>query len=476
MSKNEKKELVVIGAGPGGYAAAFRAADLGFNVTLIDPQANPGGACLFHGCIPAKTLLELLSVTEEAKDAEQMGLYYDAPKIDAEKIIHWKDRVVNELTEGIGLLAKERNIEYVRGTASFLSENELEVRSENRDTFHLEFEKVIIATGSAPREHSQAKIDHTRILDSTDALTLKNIPKSMLIIGGGFLGAELGSVYATLGTKVSLAEEGSGLISWVDEDLVKIFQKENEDLFEELHFKTQVTKIVNKNNQVLVKLKKGNEEWEKEYDRILILLGRYPMTETLNLDSAGIEKDEDGFIKVDQKQKTGRSNIYAIGDVTSEPMYANKATHEGRFAAEVIAGEDDHLLESKPTPCVVATTRTEMAWCGITEVLAKEKDTEVKVTKFPWVASGRAVAVGKANGLTKLVFDSKSGKLIGGGVVGKKAGSLISEIVLAIEMGATAEDISLSIHPHPTLSETIMEAAEMFSGNSTHFEGKQKKV
>lgn len=471
MTNKDKKELVIIGAGPGGYAAAFRAADLGIKVTLIGPDVNPGGTCLYHGCIPAKTLLELLKIKEAAAEAEEMGLSYDNPEIDLEKIAEWKSSVVNELTEGIGLLSKERNVEYIPGKAVFTSQTELEVETNEGEKFSLEFEKAIVATGSLPKELPDIKFDHKKILNSKDALELKSIPENMLIIGGGYIGPELGSVYAALGSKVSLAEKTNGFLSWADKDLSKIFQKTNEGLYEEVWLETTVEKMNVENEKVKVRLKNQQEEWEKEYDLVLIAIGRIANTSDLNLDKAGIEKDENGFIKVDEKRKTSRENIYAIGDVTQKPLFANKATHEGRIAAEVIAGKK-HEYKPKAIPSIVTTTKTEITWCGIMENEAKENGIEIKVTKFPWAASGRAATLGNSNGLTKLIFDAESGVIIGGGVVGKKAGNLISEITLAIEMAATSTDISLSIHPHPTLSESIMEASEMFSGNSTHFRGK----
>ncbi|RNL94516.1 dihydrolipoyl dehydrogenase [Sinomicrobium pectinilyticum] len=472
MSKRDKKEIVIIGAGPGGYAAAFRAADLGRSVTLIGPEADPGGTCLFYGCIPVKTLLETLQIKEKTAKSETMGLRFEAPGTNLKKIAAWKDKVVKELTEGIGLLSEEREIEYIQGKASFLSANEIEIETGEGKKQVYEFENAIIATGAVPRKHPNAKLDHEKILDSTDALALDGIPERMLIIGGGYIGPEVGSIYATLGSRVSIVESDSRVLSWVDQDLVKEFEKGNEGLFDEYFFKTEVDSVAVKDQKVTVEMKNQEGQWKKEYDLVLVAVGRIPNTTNLNLEKAGVEIDDEGFIKTDGKQKTIRKNIYAIGDVTRQPLFANKAAHEGRLVAEEIAGEDTGRYNPKAIPSVVATTRTEMAWCGLMETEAEEKGIAVKVTRYPWTASGRAASIGITNGLTKLIFDAGNGKILGGGVVGKTTGSLISEIALAIEMGATAGEIALSIHPHPTLSETIMEAAELFSGRATHFKGK----
>lgn len=469
MAKKEEKDIVIIGAGPSGYAAAFKAADLGLKATLIGTDFNPGGTCLYEGSIPAKLLLELLKVKEEAAKAEAWGLHFDDPKLDLKAIAKWKNKVVNELTEGIGLLSKEREIDYIRGKASFVSEKEIEVQAHDEEKpIILKFQKAIIATGSVPIELSEAKFDHENIIDSTDALELKEVPKTMLVIGGGYIGAELGSVYATLGSKVSLAEKNPYMLSWVDQDLVEIFNKQNEGFFEEVFMETSIEEVRVEKGIVKVRLKNKAEEWEKEYDRILVAIGRTPNTAHLNLEKAGVETDDEGFIPVDEARKTNKDNIFAIGDITQKPLFANKALHEGQIVAEVISGKETKGFSPKAIPSIVATTRTEIAWCGLMETEAKEKGKKIKVVKFPWSASGRAVSMGITNGLTKFVLEPKSGKILGGGVVGEKAGSLIAEIAFAIEMSATAEDISLTIHPHPTLSETLMEAAEIFYGSATH--------
>ncbi|MEX2592651.1 MAG: dihydrolipoyl dehydrogenase [Anditalea sp.] len=472
MTKKDQKDVVIIGAGPGGYAAAFRAADLGLKVTLIDPEANPGGSCLYYGCVPVKALLELLEMKEEAAKAEEWGLNFGDPEIDTKTLVEWKNKVVNELTEGIGLLSKERKIEYIQGKASFVSDKELEIKTNKGELSTLKFKKAIIATGSIPKELPDFPFDHKRVIDSTDALELKEVPPNMLVIGGGYIGPELGSVYNSLGSKVSLVEKTSRFLSWVDPDLVEVFEKENKGLFEELFFETSVEKVSIEKEKVKVALKNKDREWENEYDLVLVAIGREPHTRYLNLDKTGMETDEKGFIKVDEKLKTSRENIYAIGDVTQRPLFANKATHEGRNVAEAIAGKNGADYNPKAIPSIVATTRTEIAWCGLMETEAKDEGVDIKVVKFPWSASGRASSMGLSNGLTKLILEAASGKVLGGGVVGKNAGSLISEITMAIEMAATAKDMALTIHPHPTLSETIMEAAELFIGSTTHLPGR----
>lgn len=467
MPEDKKKELIIIGAGPGGYGAAFRAADLGIKVTLIDPEANPGGVCLYRGCIPSKALLQLVKLKQEAAKAADWGMKFQEPEIDVKKIAEWKDEVVKKLTDGLGVLSKARNVEYIRGKAKFKSPKEVEVTGEEGDTYTLQFEKAIIATGSRPISLPDMEFDGKQIISSSQALELKDIPDNLLIVGGGYIGLELGSVYAAFGSKVSIAEMTPGFLPGADRDLVKIFEKENQDLFEEVWFETEVTKASKKNGKVKVTLKTNNEEKEKEFDKILIAIGREPNTGSLGIENAVVETDDKGFIKVDAKRQTSTSNIYAIGDMTGEPMLAHNATHEGRVAAEVLAGKKGAAYDARSVPGIVYTN-PEIAWCGLTETEAKAKGRDIRVLKFPWSGSGRAVSMGAENGLTKLIVHPETGILLGGGVAGKNAGVLIPEISLAIEMGASAEDIALSIHPHPTLSETIMEAAELFSSSPTH--------
>jgi dihydrolipoamide dehydrogenase len=466
MAKKDRKELVIIGAGPGGYAAAFHAADLGIKVTLIDPEVNPGGVCLYRGCIPSKALLHLAKTKDEAIHASKWGIKFEEPKIDIKKVANWKEKVVKKLTEGLGQLSKARNIEYIQGKAKFTGENELKVTDNKGKTSDLSFKKVIIATGSSAVGLPELQIDHEKIWDATDALELKEIPKKMLVVGGGYIGLELGSVYAALGTKVSIAEMTSGFLPGTDRDLVKVFEK-NEP-FKNVFFETKVEKVKITKKGVKVSLKGKKEEQSKKYDCVLVAVGRKPNTQNLGLKELGVSANEKGFLEVDDKRRTKLDHVFAIGDITGEPMLAHKASHEGRIAAEVIAGKKGAAYDPKVIPAIVFTN-PELAWCGLTEEEAKEKDKNVKVVKFPWSASGRAVSIGENTGLTKLLIDKKTEVILGGAVAGKNAGSLIPEIALAIEMGSTANDLSLTIHPHPTLSETIMESAELFYGGATHY-------
>lgn len=469
MAENDKeKELVIIGAGPGGYAAAFRAADLGLSVTLIDPEVNPGGVCLYRGCIPSKAYLHLAKIKQEAMEASEFGIAFKEPEIDAEKIRQWKDGVVKKLTDGLGEIAKARKVEFIQGKARFVSENKLEIEDKAGEKSEISFKNAILATGSRNLELPNIEIDHERIIDSADALDLKEIPDSMLVIGGGYIGLEMGSVYAAFGTKVSVAEMTPGYLPGTDRDLVEVF--ENEAPFKEVFFDTKVEKAEVRNKKVKVSFENEDGKEEKEYDKVLVAVGRKPNSDKAGLDKAGIKLDEKGFVKVDIQRRSSNKKIFAIGDLTGEPLLAHKASHEGRIAAEVIAGEAGAGYDPRAIPAIVFTN-PEIAWCGLTESTAEEQGIKYKKLSFPWSASGRARAIGTSNGLTKLLIDPDTGVILGAAAAGRNAGSLIPEISLAIEMGATAEDLSLSIHPHPTLSETIMEAAERFMGGATHFKG-----
>lgn len=467
MAKNSKRELVIIGAGPGGYAAAFRAADLGIKVTLIDPEANPGGVCLYRGCIPSKSLLHLVKIRRDAMKAEEFGLVFKEPKIDIKKIRKWKDQVVEKLTKGLGQLSKSRKIEYIKGKAQLVSDQKIKVENESGEVEEFGFENLILATGSSAVTLPDIEFDHKVIIDSTDALELNDIPDSLLVIGGGYIGLELGNVYAGLGSKVSIAEMTSGYLPGADRDLVKVFEKDTEGLFEEVFFNTKVESISIKKGKALVKMSTPDDTVEKKYDKILIAVGRKPNSASLKLENADVKIDDQKFVPVDEERRTNIKNIYAIGDLTGEPLLAHKASHEGRVAAEVIAGQKGAGYDPKVIPGIVFTD-PEIAWCGLTESQAEDREIEIKVLRFPWSASGRAASIGTANGITKLIVEPDSGRILGGGVAGKNAGTLIPEICLAIEMAATAEEIALTVHPHPTLSETIMEAAELFIGSPTH--------
>ena len=464
MASNEK-ELVVIGAGPGGYAAAFHAADLGLKVSLIDPEVNPGGVCLYRGCIPSKALLHLTKTKEEALTASAWGIKFEEPKIDLKKVKKWKKSVVKKLTDGLGQLGKSRKIEYIQGKAKFIGENELEVITKDKETTQLTFKNAIIATGSSEVNLPNIEVDHQKVWNSTDALELNEIPKKLLVIGGGYIGLELGSVYAGLGSKVSIAEMTDGFLPGTDRDLVNVFEKKHP--FQEVFFETKVENLKVNKKSLSVSLKGKEKEQKKSFDAVLVAVGRTPNTKELGLDKIGISLNEKGFIEVDLQRKTKHSHIYAIGDITGEPLLAHKASHEGRIAAEVIAGKKGAGYDPKVIPGIVFTN-PELAWCGLTETQANKENKKVEVKKFPWSASGRAVAIGENSGVTKLIIDPETEVILGGGVAGKDAGSLIPEIALAVEMGTTASDLSLTIHPHPTLSETIMESAELFLGGATH--------
>lgn len=463
----ENRKLIIIGAGPGGYAAAFLAADLGITTTLIDSQKNPGGVCLYKGCIPSKALLHLSKIISETSEAKNFGLSFGKPEIDLKKMREWKNSVVEKLTSGLGQLSKQRKIEYLVGNASFVNNKCIRFTANDNTTKNIEFENAIIATGSNPVYLNSLSGKSKNILDSTSALDINEIPDTLLVLGGGYIGLELGTVYATLGSNVTVAEMLPGLLSGADRDLVAVLQVRLKKLFSDIMLDTKVIEIkdLKKGSSVKFQNSDGNVI-EKTFDKILISAGRKPNTQNLGLENTDVKTDEKGFIKTDLQMKTSAENIFAIGDVAGEPMLAHKASHEGRVAAEVIAGHKS-AFEPKSIPAVVFTD-PEIAWCGLTESEAKLQSRNFSVAKFPWAASGRALTLGRTDGLTKLIIENETERILGMGIVGTNAGDLISEGVLAIEMGANAADIKLSIHPHPTLSETIMESAEVFFGQSTH--------
>ncbi|MBL8006999.1 MAG: dihydrolipoyl dehydrogenase [Ignavibacteria bacterium] len=462
-----KNQLIVLGAGPGGYAAAFLAADLGMDVLLIDEEKNPGGVCLYKGCIPSKALLHLAKLISDSKDAKNFGLNFSKPEIDLNKVRHWKNDVVNKLTSGLGQLGRQRKISYLQGYAKLKDNSSIEFSDKSGKSEIIQFDNLIIATGSSPANFPGIDIDHSVILDSTSALDINDIPKTMLVIGGGYIGLELGTVYANFGTKVTVTEMLPGILNGADKDLVSVLSKKVNTLFESVKLSTKVLEIKKVKNGVKVTFENNNSEKSDEiFDKVLISIGRKPNSINLGLENTKAETDEKGFIKVDKQLRTAEKNIFAIGDVAGEPMLAHKASHEGRTAVEVIAGHK-YEFSPKAIPAVVFTD-PEIAWCGITEEQAKMQNMNVTVSKFPWAASGRAMTLGRTDGLTKLIIDKDSGRILGVGIAGTGAGDLISECVLAVEMGANADDLKLTIHPHPTLSETIMEAAEVFFGQSTH--------
>jgi dihydrolipoamide dehydrogenase len=464
---NTNVKVAVIGGGPGGYAAAFLGTDLGLDVTLIDREKNPGGVCLYRGCIPSKALLHVAALITEARHAASFGVEYGEPKIDVAKLRAFKEGVVAKLTGGLGIMSKQRKVTYIQGEASFVNSTTLKVKKSPRgEEVTLQFDKVIIATGSSPARPGPLAASGANILDSTGALDLKDIPKTFLVIGGGYIGLELGSVYATLGSKVDVVEMTPGLLPGADRDLVPPLQKRLEKLFSRIMLNTAVTAVKDEiaNVKVTFKLPDGTVE-EKTYDKVLVSVGRKPNSKIPGLENTGVKVNERGFIAVNKQLQTGDPAVYAIGDVACDPMLAHKAAHEGRTAMEHIAG---HKVEFAPyaIPAVVFTD-PEIAWAGLTQAEAEVKGIEVEIVKFPWAASGRAVTLDRTEGLTKLLIDKKTDSVLGGAIVGPGAGDMISEIVLAIEMAATAYDVGHTIHPHPTFSETVMEAAEIFYGTST---------
>lgn len=456
--------LVVIGGGPGGYAAAFLAADLGIETTIVDLEANPGGVCLYRGCIPSKTLLHAAKVITEAREAAHYGLSFGEPQIDLDKLRGFELGVVQKLTGGTGQLAKARKITYIQGRATFKSNKALTIKTDKGEQ-ELTFDKAIIATGSRPAKIPAFDIGSSRIMDSTAALLLEDIPKKLLVIGGGYIGLELGSVYAALGSKVSVVEATPGLLPGADRDLVGILQKRLEKAFHEIALDTKVLELKEVEGGIHVKFD-GKHPGEATFDKVLISVGRTPNTRDIGLENTKIELDKRGFIPVTGARRTVEENIYAIGDVAGDPMLAHKASHEGRVAVEAIAGHNV-VFEPAAIPAVIFTD-PELAWAGLTETQAAAAGKKIKVAKFPWPASGRAVTLDRTDGLTKLILDPETNRVLGIGIAGSGAGELIAEGTLAIEMGATAEDLKLTIHPHPTLSETVMEAAEVTYGQATH--------
>ena len=466
MPDTSNLHVAVIGAGPGGYAAAFLAADLGMKVTLIDPEVNPGGVCLYRGCIPSKALLHVAKLIDESRRAKNWGIEFADPKIDLARLRSFKEGVVNKLTGGLGLLSKQRKVQYVQGRAAFESSTKLRVTGPSGAEQSLSFDRVVIASGSRPAVIPTLKLDSPRMMDSTGALNLTDVPKTLLVVGGGYIGLELGTVYAALGTKVSVVEMTAGLLPGADRDLVLPLQRRIEKSFDSIMLNTTVTGVKEESAGIRVSFDGAEvKDRERTFDKVLVSVGRKPNSEIPGLERTGVKVVQRGFIQVNRQLQTDDPNIYAIGDVVGEPMLAHKATHEGRTAIEAIAG---HKVAFEPNaiPAVVFTD-PEIAWAGLTETQAQKDGLEVKVAKFPWAASGRALTLDRTEGLTKLLIDSQTERVLGVGIVGAGAGELIAEATLAIEMAALAKDLALTIHPHPTLSETVMNSAEVFFGTAT---------
>jgi dihydrolipoamide dehydrogenase len=474
MSDEETRELVVIGGGPGGYPAAFYAADLGMNVTVIDKELNPGGVCLFKGCIPSKALLHVAKLINESREAKNWGVNLGEPEIDLDKLRSYKEGVVNKLTGGLGMLSKQRNVDFIQGTATFIDDNTISVDPVDGDAYEIKFQNAIIATGSHPTQVPGLSIDSPRVLDSTGALELPFNPKSMLVIGGGYIGLEMGSVYHALGAQVTVVEMTPNLLPSADRDLVQPLQKRLKGMFKEFKLKTKVQKLEDKGEHVTVTFEddKGNVT-EEDFEMVLMSIGRKPSSSGFGLENTGVKVNDRGWIETDSQRRTHVSHIWAIGDVAGEPMLAHKATYEGKVAVQAIQGKRS-IYDPAAIPAVVFTD-PEIAWAGLTELEAKEQGIAIKVAKFPWSASGRATTLDRSDGLTKLITHPETEQILGIGICGSGAGELIAEGTLAIEMGATVEDLSLTIHPHPTLSETVMESADAFYGHSPHFFQPKKK-
>ncbi|HEX7026721.1 MAG TPA: dihydrolipoyl dehydrogenase [Gammaproteobacteria bacterium] len=472
MSADITAEVVVLGSGPGGYTAAFRAADLDKQVVLVERYASLGGVCLNVGCIPSKALLHSALIINEAADMANHGISFGKPQIDNKKLAGWKESVVNRLTGGLASMAKQRNVQVVQGVGRFISANHIEVETPNGKKV-IQFENAIIAAGSRPTKIPSFPHDDPRMMDSTDALLLEEIPKRMLVIGGGIIGLEMAMVYDSLGSKITIVELMDGLIPGCDRDLVKPLEKIISKRYENIFTGTKVTRIEAGKKGIKVYFEGKDAPESDTFDRVLVAVGRAPNGKLIGAENAGVQVDERGFIPVDKQQRTNVPHIFAIGDIVGQPMLAHKATHEGKVAAEVIAGMKS-FFDARTIPSV-AYTDPEVAWMGLTETQAKKDGIEYEKASFPWAASGRALSLGRGEGLTKLLVDKNTHRILGAGIVGPNAGELIAETVLALEMGADVEDIALTIHPHPTLSETVAFAAEIADGTITDLYIPKKK-
>ena len=465
MSSKKHIDILVIGSGPGGYAAAFRAADLGRKVIIVDKDPTLGGVCLNRGCIPSKTLLHIAKVLEETESLKKMGVSFAKPKIDINTVRDWKNKIIKQLSGGIAQMAKARKVETIEGVAAFISDKEIQVERKS-DKENITFDHCIIAAGSSSSRIPGIPFDNKNVLTSKTALDIEKIPKNLLVIGGGYIGLEMGTVFNALGADVSIAEFLPNLLPGADPDLVKPLARKLKKHFNEIHLSTKIVDVKpSKPNGLIVTMEKDGETTTKKFEQVLVSVGRKPNTKTIGLENTTIKTNTKGFIEVDKQQKTNVKNIYAIGDIAGDPMLAHKATHEGKVAAEVICGLPA-AFDAKAIPAVIFTD-PEIAWVGTTESEAKEKSIPYEKGEFPWAASGKSLAIGRNEGKTKIIFDPVTKRTIGVGIVGPNAGDLISEGALAIEMGADAEDISLTVHPHPTLGETFANAAEVFEGTVT---------
>jgi dihydrolipoyl dehydrogenase len=456
------KHLLVLGAGPGGYTAAFLAADLGMKVTLVDAHPKPGGVCLQRGCIPSKALLHIAKIINESRHAQAFGLDFGEPKIELDKLKNWKNDVVQKMSNGLTQLCKQRDVNFINGKGVFKDSNTLEISGKEQVTF----DHCILAVGSRPVMPELFSGLGPLVMDSTSALKLNEIPEKLLVVGGGYIGLEMGSVYEALGSQVTVVEMTDGLLPGVDRDLVRPLQARLRKGFESILLNTKVTSVAEDSGGVRVKLEAADGVKEDNFDRILVSVGRRPNSPGLGLENTNVELDEMGFVKINAQQRTADHSIWAIGDVSGGAMLAHKASDDAHFAVETISGQASG--GGKKTMPAVVFTDPEIAWCGLTETECLEINQKVNISKFPWGASGRAQTFGRPDGMTKLIIEPGTDKILGVGIVGAGAGELIAEAVIAIEMGATVKDLASAIHPHPTLSETLKEAAEVYLGKSPH--------
>jgi len=461
---DQETDVVVVGAGPGGYAAAFHSADLGMQTTMVDTRERPGGVCLFVGCIPSKTLLSAADLLQDAEEADQFGIKFGKPEIQLDKLRQFKEKVVDKLTSGLSDIARLRKVQFIQARATFESSNTLLL--EGNGPSRLRFKHAVLATGSVPMTLPGIDLKSPRLMDSTGALALEDVPASLLVVGGGYIGLELGSVYAALGSKVTVVELLDGLLPGVDRDLVRPLDKRVRKLFAGVHLKTKVVGIREVKEGLEVEFDGDINPKRQTFSRVLVSVGRRPSSTGIGLENTKAKINAKGFVEIDRQCRTADPAISAIGDVAGQPMLAHKAMREGKVAVEVIAGRKS-VFDNRAIPAVVFTN-PEIAWAGMMDAEAKAAGRKFKVVRFPWAASGRAVSLGRTEGLTKMLFDEETGQVLGVGITGPHAGELIAEGTLAIEMGAVAEDLAVTIHTHPTLSETVGEVAEAFLGQATH--------
>jgi dihydrolipoamide dehydrogenase len=461
-----KTEIVVVGAGPGGYAAAFYAADLGKKVILVEREKRLGGVCLNRGCIPSKALLYATHQIVNARESAHRGITFTEPKMDLDKLRAWKESILEKLGGGVATLAKMRGVQVVQGRGYFEGSNKLRVETDKGQQF-IQFEQAILAVGSLAAMPKAFDLGNPRVMTSTEALEVEDIPENLLVVGGGYIGMEMGTVYAGLGSKIVLVEALDSILVGADPDLARPVVANAKRAFKEIRLKAKVTKMATAGKQIKVEMDFNGQKLSELYDRVLVAVGRVPNSADLGLANTKVELDEKGFVKVNERQQTDDPTIYAIGDIAGGILLAHKANKEAHIAVESINGGNSVPLNEIVIPAVVFTD-PELAWCGLTEAEARERGVKYEVSKFPWSASGRALSFDRTDGVTKMIIDPETERVLGVGICGAGAGELISEAVLAIEMGATAEDIAWSVHPHPTLSETLMECAEAFYGHATH--------